>query len=159
MPKICFHREEYIYKTHRKWFPIVGERFLCKKLVHLNLNNDFHQHKICSEQKSTRKKNPFPLVGMNSIRQKIRFHQPEKLLPLLRNEKSEENWFTQNFSDAFQQQKKKALNKSSWFEVSPKSIYTSRDEEFDEKSVSTSRKKLLPLAGISAKILENGFNE
>ena len=33
------------------------------------------------------------------------------------------------------------------------------DEGFDENSVSTSRKKLPPLAEISAKIQENGFNE
>ena len=86
---------------------------------------------------------------MNSIRQKIRFHQPEKLLPLLGTEKIEEDCFTPNFSNAFQQQKK----------VNPKSVYTSRDEGFDEKSVSTSQKKLLPLAEISAEIRENGFDE
>ena len=45
------------------------------------------------------------------------------------------------------------------FEINLKSVYTSREEGFDENSVSTSRKKLLPLAGISAKIQENGFNE
>ena len=45
------------------------------------------------------------------------------------------------------------------FEINPKSVYTSRDEGFDENSVSTSREKLLPVAGISAKIQENGFNE
>ena len=76
----------------------------------------------------------------------------EKLLLLLGTEKIEENWFTPNFSNAFQQQKKKALNKSTWFETNPKPIYTSCDEGFDENSVSTSRKKLLPLARISAKI-------
>ena len=48
--------------------------------------------------------------------------------------------------------RKKALNKNTLFEINPKSVYTSRDEGFDENSVSTSRKKLLPLAGISAKI-------
>ena len=36
-------------KTRKKWLPTVGERLLCKKWFHLNLNNDFHQHKICSE--------------------------------------------------------------------------------------------------------------
>ena len=34
--------EIYIYKTRRKWFPILGERLLYKKLVHVNLNNGFH---------------------------------------------------------------------------------------------------------------------
>ena len=55
--------------------------------------------------------------------------------------------------------RKKALNKSTWFEINPKSIYTSRHERFDENSIATSRKKLLPLSGIYAKIQENGFNE
>ena len=41
----------------------------------------------------------------------------------------------------------------------PKSVYTSCDEGFDENSVSTSQKKLLPLAGISSKIQENGFSK
>ena len=54
--------------------------------------------------------------------------------------------------------RKKALKKKR-FEINPKSVYTSRDEGFDVNSVSTSRKKLLPLAGISAKIQENCFNE
>ena len=49
--------------------------------------------------------------------------------------------------------RRKALNKSTGFEINP------CDEEFDENSVSTSRKKLLPLAGMSAKIQENAFNE
>ena len=47
--------------------------------------------------------------------------------------------------------RKKDLNKITRFEINPKSVYTSRDEGFDENSVS--------LAGISAKIQENGFNE
>ena len=55
--------------------------------------------------------------------------------------------------------KKETLNKSTRFEINPKSVNTSRDEEFDENYVSTCRKKLLPLAGISAKIRENGFNK
>ena len=53
----------------------------------------------------------------------------------------------------------KALNKSTRFEINPKFVYTSRDEGFDENSVSASRKKLLPLTGMSGKIQENGFNE
>ena len=48
---------------------------------------------------------PFPLAGMNRIRQKIRFQQPEKL-------KIEENQFTPNFSNAFQQQKKSSEMKA-----------------------------------------------
>ena len=51
------------------------------------------------------------------------------------------------------------MNTSTRFEINPKSVYTSRDEEFDEKFVSTGRKKLFPLAGISAKIPENGLKE
>ena len=54
--------------------------------------------------------------------------------------------------------RKKALNKSRRFEINSKSVCTSR-QGFDENSVSTSRKKLLPLARISAKIRENGFHE
>ena len=48
--------------------------------------------------------------------------------------------------------RKKAFNKSTWFEINPKSVYNSPDERFDENSVSNGRKKLLSLAGISAKI-------
>ena len=51
------------------------------------------------------------------------------------------------------------MNKSTRFEINPKSVYTSREEGFDEKFVSASRKKLLPLVGISTKIPENGLNE
>ena len=45
-----------------------------------------------------------------------------------------------------------AMLSSSRKKNNPKSRYTSRDEELDENSVSTSWKKLLPLAGISAKL-------
>ena len=55
--------------------------------------------------------------------------------------------------------RKKALEKSTKSEINPISAYTSRGEGFDENSVSTSRRKLLPLAGKSAKIQQNGFNE
>ena len=55
--------------------------------------------------------------------------------------------------------RKKARNKSTRFEINPKSVYISRDEGFDENSVSTSQKKQLPIAGISTKLQENGFNE
>ena len=51
------------------------------------------------------------------------------------------------------------MNTSTRFEINPKSVYTSLDEEFDEKFVSTGRKKLPPLRGISAKISENGLKE
>ena len=47
---------------------------------------------------------------------------------------------------------KKSLNKSTGFEINPKSVYTICDEVFNENSVSASRKKLLALARISAKI-------
>ena len=55
--------------------------------------------------------------------------------------------------------RKKAPNKNTRFEINPKSVYTSRDEGIDENYVTTSRKKLLPLAWISAKIQENAVNE
>ena len=58
----------------------------------------------------------------------------------------------------FSSSRKKALNKSILLEINPKSVYTSHDERFDENSISTSRKKLLPIVGISAKLQENGFN-
>ena len=48
--------------------------------------------------------------------------------------------------------RKKALNKSTRFEINPKSVYTSRDEGFHENSASTSKKKQLPFARISARI-------
>ena len=54
---------------------------------------------------------------------------------------------------------KKAPNKSTRFEINPKSVYIIRDEVFDEISLSTSRRKLLPLAELSTKIQGNGFNE
>ena len=54
---------------------------------------------------------------------------------------------------------KNALNKSTRFEINPTSVYTSRGGGFVENYFSTSRKKLLPLVGISAKIQENGFND
>ena len=152
MSKSCFHWQEYIQKNPQKRFPVVRERSVYKKWPHLSFNNGFHQHEIRQTE------NPFPLVGMNSIRYKICLHQPEKLLLLLGTEKNRKNQFTSNFSDAFQQEKK-ALIKSTWFEIDPKFVYTSRDEGFDENSVSTSPKKMLPLAGISAKSKENGFNE
>ena len=59
----------------------------------------------------------------------------------------------------FSAAQKKALNKSTRFEINPKSVCTSRVEGFEENVVPTSRKKLLPLAGMSAKIPENSFNE
>ena len=44
------------------------------------------------------------------------------------------------------------------FEINPKFAYTCRDEGFHENSVSTNQEKFLPLAVITAKIPENGFN-
>ena len=58
----------------------------------------------------------------------------------------------------FSSSRKKALNKSILLEINPKSENTSHDERFDENSISTSGKKLLPIVGISAKLQENGFN-
>ena len=47
--KIRFHYAEKLLspegmskKTRKKWLPIVGERLLYKKWLHLNLNNGFH---------------------------------------------------------------------------------------------------------------------
>ena len=40
------------------------------------------------------------------------------------------------------------------FEIKPKSVCAIRDEGFDENPVSTSRKKLLPLAGIFEKLFK-----
>ena len=90
---------------------------------------------------------------------KTRFYQPGKLLPLLGTRKIEENWFTPNLNNAFHQQEKESWNKSTQFEINPKSVYTSRNEGFDENLVTTSLKKLLSLAGISTKIQENDFYE
>ena len=61
-----------------------------------------------------------------------------KMLPLLTTEKIDQNWLTPNFRNAYQQQKKN-LNKSTRFKVTAKSVYTSRDEGFDENSASTVR--------------------
>ena len=76
---------------------------------------------------------------------------------MLGTEKIEENWFTHYFSNDFERQKL-AQNKTIRFEINPKSVYTSRNERFGENSVPFCHKKLLPLAGIYAKIHENGFN-
>ena len=53
--------------------------------------------------------------------------------------------------------RKKALNKSTQFKLS-QNLYTLVVMMDLMKTVSTSQKKLLPLAEISAKIKENGFN-
>ena len=60
----------YIHKSvenglqlQQRGYPIAN-----RKWIHLNLNNGFHYHY---------KINPIPLIGKNSIRQKIYFHQPE----------------------------------------------------------------------------------
>lgn len=44
------------------------------------------------------------------------------------------------------------LSKSIWFETNPNSTCTSYNEGFNKSAVSTSRKKLIPLTEISAKI-------
>ena len=53
--------------------------------------------------------------------------------------------------------KNNTQNKRKLFENNPKSVYTSCDEGFYEKSVFTSWKKLLPLAGLPEKL--KGLNE
>ena len=55
--------------------------------------------------------------------------------------------------------RKKALNKSTRFVINSKSTDASRVERFDENSIFPNQKKVLPLAGRSAKIQENCFNE
>ena len=55
--------------------------------------------------------------------------------------------------------RKKALNKSTRFVINSKSTHASRVEGFDENSIFPNQKKVLPLAGRSAKIQENCFNE
>ena len=54
--RIRFHYAEKLLsppgistKARKTWFPIAGEKLLYKKWLHLDLNNGFHQHKICSE--------------------------------------------------------------------------------------------------------------
>ena len=51
----------------------------------------------------------------------------------------EENWFTSNFNNAFDQLEKKVLNKRTWSEINPKSEYTICNEGFYENSTSTRR--------------------
>ena len=62
----------------------------------------------------------------------MRFHQPEKLLPLLGIKKFEENWFTSNFKHCVHQQKK-APNKSTKFVINRKFFSTSQNKGFLEK--------------------------
>ena len=106
-PKTAFTGRTIYKKTRRKWFPILGERLLYIKngftliWIMVSTSTKF------ALNKKTLEKNPFPLVGMNSIRYKIHFHKAKKLFPLLGTEKTEENCFRSNFSNAFQQQKKK----------------------------------------------------
>ena len=40
--KTTFTGRNIYIKMHRKWFPILGERLLYKKWLHLNLNSGFH---------------------------------------------------------------------------------------------------------------------
>ena len=60
------------------------------------------------------------------------------LIPRIGTENIEENLLTPNFNNAIQQQKK--MNKSTWFEINRKSVWTSPDAGFDENFVSTTRK-------------------
>ena len=66
----------------------------------------------------------------------------------------EENWFTPNFNNAFHQLEKKVLNKRTWSEINPKSVYTICIEAFYENPTSTgknickSKKKRFQQTGI-----------
>ena len=60
------------------------------------------------------------------------------LIPRIGTENIEENLLFANFNNAIQQQKK--MNKSTWFEINRKSVWTSPDAGFDENFVSTTRK-------------------
>ena len=108
MRKSCFHRVEYLQTNRRKWFPIVGERLFYKRWLHLNLNNGFHQHKICSESKSTRQKNwnENLKIRNQAFNKNICLQWLEKLLPVSGIEKVEENWLISNFKNGVHQQKK-----------------------------------------------------
>ena len=66
--KSFFHRLEYLNTNPRKWFPVVGERLLFTKWLHLNLNNGFHQQKIYSKSKNTRHEMQYenPKIGIQS---------------------------------------------------------------------------------------------
>ena len=84
--------------------------------------------------KRTLGKKPFPLAGMkHSI--KNPFPLTRKTALLLRIEKIEENWFTPNFKNSAQQQKR-----STRFLVNQKSVFTSQNEGFVEKTISLERK-------------------
>ena len=95
--KVHFHFAEkllslagiYIQRNRRKQFSIVGKRLLYIKWLHPNLNNGFTSPKSARNKRAL-EKSLFPLIGVNSMRQRICFHQPEKQLPLLGTEKSKE---------------------------------------------------------------------
>ena len=87
---------------------------------------------FCLEEKLWTKENV-------STSQKIRFHSPEKLLPLLGIKKSEENWFTPNFKHWAHQQKR-ALNRSLKFVINRKSVSISQSEGFLENVILLDRK-------------------
>ena len=42
-------------QTRKEWFPVVGEKVPYKIWFLLSFNNGFHQNKICSEKKNSRK--------------------------------------------------------------------------------------------------------
>ena len=75
----------------------------------------------------------------------------EKLPPLLGTKKTKKTSLHLT-SVMLSSSRKKAPNNSIRFEIKPKSVYISHDERFDENSISTIQKKLLLIAGISAKI-------
>ena len=69
----------------------------------------------------------------------MRFYQPEKLLPLSGIEKLEQNWFRPNFKNGVYQLKK-ALNKSTRFEINQKSVSTSQNKDSLKNTIFLERK-------------------
>ena len=100
---------------------------------------------VCTRRnKQHLRENPFPVAG--------------KTGSTVRNRKNRRKLIYTKFQQRFAAEKK-VLNKSTRSEINRKTVYTSHDEGFDENSVSTSPKNLLPLTAISAKIQENGFKD
>ena len=107
--------------------------------------------KIFTPNKRTLGKKPFPLAGMkHSI--KNPFPLTRKTALLLRIEKIEENWFTPNFKNSVQQQKR-----STRFLVNQKSAFIARMKDLLKKRFHWTE-KLLPFELVSEKNEENGFH-
>ena len=107
-PKTAFTGRTIYKKTRRKWFPILGERLLYIKngftliWIMVSTSTKFALNKRTLEKKILFHSSELIAVNRISVSTK-----PKKLLSLLGTEKIEENWFTPNFNNAFQQQKKK----------------------------------------------------